>query len=667
MALGNIRYQAEFDTVYGVNYRIRIYDADHTGSATDFKVRPPGFSLKYNGEGKQRFDTIKASSCSIFAISEDAAFESFTRSISQGAQGRFRVQILRNGSRYWNGTILADVGSELLGSYPKSVTLRAVDGLTFLKDIQFNRDVYPGLESLGPKQHIEIIQNMLRYYTNTYDFYSSTDTILRTCVNWYEADQPTPSANIDPLEYTANRLTVFSIYEAGVTKQQTAFDVVNEYCRLWGARLFQSDAVWCFFQESGYRNSVSFRNYRPNTTTPVSTETLGAFFARAGTKQDEREFIILKGARQSFYPTIKKTVTVYGDWSNNVLWNENYTLANGSAPTLQSDVAFVPLITDSSIQVQFNCKIQFPITTQDPLSGAYYWGNPPNQSFNYLVRVAVVLKVGSYYYTNSGWSLTEGYYNTIFLAGAYYMAAQAALGGDQNLVFPVEFIAPNPPAAGQLSFGAFFDVWEGDGLTQNAATNTFQSATTVNFVFQGTNGPFNPNIFQGNKITFIQDGEVFAEREFKSENQNSKSNAVLDLGTQLMGDGPNPWNDGNLLVSSNGTDFSEGVESSWTAFSTGITANISKILVNQFQAGQQQSLPILQAAFIMQPAANEYIQFADALSFDNQVYIANGWTYSAYTETYKGEWYVTTSDFSGLTETEEIQETEAEFIQEISF
>lgn len=666
MALGNIRYQAEFDTVYGVNYKIQIYDSDHTGSATDFKVQPPGFSLKYNGEGKERFDTIKASSCSIFAISEDAAFDTFTRNIREGAQGRFRVQILREGANYWRGTILADVGSEMLDSYPNRVTLRAVDGLTFLKEIPFNRDI-PSVEAQGDEVHILVIQNMLRYYSNTYDFYGASDIILRTCVNWYEADQPTPASNIDPLEYTANDMIVFSIFEAGITKYKTAFQVLDEFCRLWGARLFQSDGVWCFFQESGYRNSATFRNYRPNTTTPSSNASLDTLIARAGTKQDDQAFIMLEGSKQAFYPTLKKTTTIYGDWSNNVLWNENYTLAAGSAPTLQADVAYIPLITDSSIQVQFNCKIQFPITTQDPISGTYYWGNPPNESFNYLVRVAVVLKVGSYYYTNSGWQTDEGYYNTIFLAGAYYMAVEAALGGDQNIVLPIEFIAPNPPAAGQLSFGAFFDVWEGDGVTQNSGTSTFQGATTVNFVFQDSNGPFNPNIFQGNTITFIQDGDIYGEREFKSENQNSRANAVLDLGTQLMGDGPQPWSFGNLKVSSNGTDFSFGAESSWTAFSTGITANISKILVNQFQAGQQQSIPILQAGFIMRPTGNNHIQFAQSLTFDNQSYISNGWTYRAYEEVYKGEWYLTTSDFTGLTETEEIQETGPEFIQEINF
>lgn len=666
MALGNIRYQAEFDTVYGVNYKIQIFDADHTGSATDFKVRPPGFSLKYDGEGKERSDTIKASSCSIFAISEDGSFDTFTRSIREGAQGRFKVRILRQNAKYWIGTILADVGSEMLASHPNKITLRAVDGLTFLKDIPFNRDI-PSSEATGDQVHILVIQNILRYYTNTYDFFGVSDTILRTCVNWYEADQPTPASNIDPLEYTANNMIVFSIFEAGITKKRTAFQVLNEYCRLWGARIFQSNGVWCFFQESGYRNSASIRNYRPNTTTLSDNSSINFFAARAGTQQDDQTFILLEGSKRSFYPTLKKTVTVYGDWSNNILFNENYTLAAGSAPTLNTDIAYVPLIADSSIQVQFNCKVQFPITTQDPFSGAYYWGNPPNESFNYLLRVAVVLKVGSYYYTNNGWSLSEGYYNTLFLAGAYFMAVEAAQGGDQNLVFPIEFIAPNPPAAGQLSFGAFYDIWEGDGVTQNSATNLFQGAMTVAFVFQGPNGPFNPNIFQGNTITFIQDGDIYGEREFKSENQTSTANAVLDLGTQLLGDGPQPWSFGNLTVSSDGTNFSFGAESSWTAFSTGITANISKILVNQFQAGQQQSIPILQAAFVMRPTANDFIEFADSLVFESRHYIANGWTYRAYEESYQGEWYLTTSDFTGLTETEEFEESGPEFIQEISF
>lgn len=69
----------------------------------------------------------------------------------------------------------------------------------------------------------------------------------------------------------------------------------------------------------------------------------------------------------------------------------------------------------------------------------------------------------------------------------------------------------------------------------------------------------------------------------------------------------------------------------------------------------------------MRPTGSNHIQFAQSLTFDNQTYIANGWTYRAYDESYKGEWYLTTSDFTGLTETEEIQETGPEFIQEINF
>ena len=666
MSLGNIIYKTEFDTIYGVEYKILIYGQTYSGSATDFKVQTPGFSLKYDGEGKDRSDTIKASTCSIFAISENSAFDGFVRQVREEKQGNYRVKIIRGTSVYWLGTLLADVGSEDLASFPNRVTLRAVDGLSFLKEVPFNRDI-PSAETIGYEVHISVIQNLLRYYTNIYDFYGATDEFLRTCVNWYEADQPTPAANIDPLEYTANNMAAFSIYEAGITKYKTAYQVLDEYCRLWGARIFQSDGVWCFFQESSYRNSVSVRTYRPSITTPSSNVTIDNFLSATGTKQDSQDFIMLEGSKRAYYPSLRKTITIYGDWSNNVLWNENYTLANGSAPTLQADVAYVPLIADSSIQVQFNCKIQLPITTQDPLSGAYYWGNPPDASLNYILQIAVIIKVGSYYYTNSGWSLTEGSFNTIFFVGGYYMAASVAQGGDQNIVVPVEFLAPAPPAAGQLSFGAYFDVWEGDGATQNSGTTTFANATTVNFVFQGPNGPFNPNIFQGNTITFIQDGDVYGEREFISEDQSTTANAVLDLGTQLLGDGPQPWSDGNLRVSSDGVNFSFGAESSWTAFSTGITANISKILVNQFQAGQRTSTPILQAGFIMDKDVDKHIAFADCISFESLLYIPNGWTYRAYDESYKGEWYLTTSDFSGLTETEEVEESNAEFIQEIGF
>ena len=666
MALGNIKYQAEFDTIYDVNYKIRIYDEDWGGAATDFNVESPGFTLTYDGKGKKRNHEIKASSVSIYALAENAAFDTFTRTIREGAQGRFRVEILRENVPYWRGTILSDIGSEALSSYPNSVTLRAIDGLSLMKEIPFNTDVYGG--ALSTKPHIEVIQNMIKYYSNIFDFYGASDDILRTCVNWYEADQPTPAAGIDPLEYSQTPLGVFRTWSPdGSARYASAYDVLKEYCRLWGARIFQSNAVWCFFQESAYRNTTYYRNYHPSASSPDDSALLGGLTIRAGTKQDGDDFVILEGGRQAYYPVLKKTKTIYGDWSNNVLWNENYTLNAGAAPTLQADVAYVPLIANTSLQVAFNCKMQLPITTADPLSGTYYWGNPPDESLDYWIAVHVIIKVGTYYYTNMGWQGSVGKYTAHFSAGAYYMAVANALGGDQNIVVPVEFEMPTVPAAGQLSFGAYFDIWEGDGATQNAGTNTFQGAMTVEFIFQGANGPFNPNIFQGNTITFIQEGDVYAEREFVSENGTSTANEELDLGTQLMGDGPNPWNLGRIEVSDDGVTWSVGVESTWQAFGTGITANISKVLVNQFQAGQQESLPILQCGFVKQPLSNVFMQFGEVLEYKGALYIPNGWAYNAYDETYKGEWYLTTSDFTGLTETEVVESSSAAFIDQIEF
>ena len=639
MAIGNIRYQAEFDTIYGANYKIRIYDEDFVGSATNFKVQTPGFTIKYDGEGKERNDTIKASSCSIMALSEDSAFDTFLNDIIQGNQNRFRVEILREDQLYWRGTILQDVGSQLMTDFPKPITLRAVCGLSLLKNVDFDKDIYTGINN--KQQHISFIQNMLRYYTNTYDFYQPTDIFLKTSVNWYEDSQPTPAAAIDPLEYSRTEIRAFREWDSGGKKiSLSAYNVISNLCRVWGARICQSRGVWFFVQESAYRNNTNYREYRPGTTTPSSNGVISDFVSRAGTKQDNEAFIILEGAKQAYYPKVIKTNAIYGDWGNWVLWGGPYDLQAGTAPSLETNLGTVTTGEGNQIAINFNAYIDLPITYEDPVSGVFYW-NPIQQTSQYYLIIRLIIKVGSYYFTNMGWTTTPGNYVVWTQVG--YLGS--SLMSDPWFYYPVEIYAPDIPVDGDFEFGAYFQIYNGN-FSQDANTAQFQAATSVSFTPSPGNTDGAP--FGLGTIQFITDNEINSQMQFSSSILGS-ANSELDLGIMRVGDGPESLSWGRIEVSNDLVNWTQGTESAWQGFGTGTVGRITQILTEQFQAGQTEFIPIIQSTFIQKPTSSESMEFGDAIQFDGQKYIPNGWTYNAYNETYQGEWYLSTSDFSAIT------------------
>ena len=137
-----ILFHSEYISYTGDQYRIEIWDTEHTGDSTLFTSGDDGFSLRYEGEGSDVESVILATSLDIDFYIENSTHEAIITDIATSQEGRFLIRILWTASdiKFWHGMVLPDIGSYEEASYPYVLRLRATDGMASLKDVDYADD-----------------------------------------------------------------------------------------------------------------------------------------------------------------------------------------------------------------------------------------------------------------------------------------------------------------------------------------------------------------------------------------------------------------------------------------------------------------------------------------------------------------------------------------------
>ena len=178
MALGNQKFEAPFTSNTGILYKIQIFDEDYSGATVyEFNVQR-GFQLTYNGRNSDRYQEIKASSIEFTMYIENSNHQDLINTFRTASATRYKVKILadRDGAgyvTYWTGVLVPDIASEDDLSMPRPFSLRAVDGLSLMKDVPFNQDVWDGVTGSPTTLYTFTgeICNLFRYYNPTTDFW----------------------------------------------------------------------------------------------------------------------------------------------------------------------------------------------------------------------------------------------------------------------------------------------------------------------------------------------------------------------------------------------------------------------------------------------------------------------------------------------------------------
>jgi len=625
MALGNVRATAEFQSDRGRYYKIEIYDEDWTGASESFNVDGDGFQLKYDGNGKNRWFGMMASTLSFTFFVENATHNTFMTEIATRDQGKIRVKVLTGTTStptdvFWVGTVLPDVGNFTDESFPTKHKLVAVDGLSLLKGIAFDRDVYQTDDFLYT--FLNVIQNMLVVYTNTNDFFGATDNFVKTMVGWEEDTMNKTSITIDPLVRSAiqPRRAFIDVSNEGQDVSVDAYTVLEQICKCWGARIFQADGIWNFIQPDVYEQqpttgAFGFVIYRKSGSTVNSS---GSF--NEAKAIDDTNIYYLAG-RTTKYMTPFRTVKMeYDKWGYGVFSGVFPLKRTGDPSSAYQELGYV----ENDILVNITMTNNAIITQTS--------GTLVNDAFAYLhVFVKSVADDGTTVYLQEDYTYGASESYIVVPVNQYgngFSPGNQIWAPDTTEVVNTEagFVTTQ---AGVVSLKFEFQVV--DEYTNAAAPDqSLFSATDLEFSGVNQSGIY---YLQDNTYYYNETVTTIA-RIFKSSQ--GTGNTVFDMGKCRLGDGPLTSSKGRIRIS-NGSSFSNSVNESWSSYGTGNEVRITQLAVRDFLAGQDKFLPM--TFMTLHWTTTQEFSFIHSYTHDSTTWVPQGGTYTATKGMFKSEFW----------------------------
>lgn len=655
MALGTEFAFSEFTSDQGVTYKLSIYDSTSPVGTTEFTVSGDGFVLTYKGQGDERYEPIKSSSVTFEMNVPNISSPLYTipNNLQSSEQGRYKLKIERSTNLgvtyadFWHGIIIADIAQFEDVSFPAFYKFTAVDGLSLMKKISFDTDVYQTPEDKDDlKTFAKLLADMLSYYTGGMsDFFGGSDTFIRELTHWYEDTMPTPAAGISPIKYSATYPYAFVDIEYNdegeIVKEKSisAYKVLEAILKAWGMRIWQQDGHWWMAHINMWSDLAGADLYYRRLDTGGNTLGSGTsaeadFQKELGSVGDGYDITKLSGSVYSFMPEIQESHASYSNWTSlGMLGTEQdlteYTSALGMVGSL-TNLGYVIATAGARINVTHR------VWVRENASGT-------GQSIGDTMGVVYMLRMGeagasARYWNGTSWTATISScaIPPESASGSWPYAYYSNLGAYPQVSFETDDI----PFSGNLYYYAQKN--EGSTLGFNIGNDDYQLSIRAN-------SSVYPSVVQ-----FVINGETDIERTFSSAATSSDANEILDLGDMLVGDGPTAaapsW--GRIRVSSDLVDWENDIEEDWQAWETGTISRITQILTEQCLMGQREFVPLNNYNFILRDAVG--FGFGDALDDNTQGgnrMVANGWELVANTDEVSGEFFKASQDASGITNT----------------
>lgn len=659
MALGTIPLKSEFKSDQGHEYLIYIYDSTSAlgNSQVPFVVDSQGFTLTYKGKGKERYDTIKESNLEVnmyFGASGTA--KDFIDALQVSDQGRFKINVQKKpaGSstfgNFWRGVILADIMTINDESAPSIAKIKATDGLSLMKDIKFDRDVYNGTNGNVNSLYTirNFVGNMFKYYLGgTEDFFNETTTTMwYELVHWYEDTMPAIASSNSPWEYSAVYPNAFRDIEYDgadpvKTESISAYDTLKSILEAFGCRVFQASGVFWIVHHDTWRNDSSlfyYRRYAKNGS-ELGSGTLPAtnMLMDIGKVGSGEPLIKLAGGTSTFYPPIIKSKAVYSNWTNDGLYSSSQDLSafvsNADMETNLIDLGYVESSGGAYLNLNHRARTKKVGGTAGSLVSFYDY-----------VYVIYMIKVGIYYW-NEGtqeWQTTQVSCTKVLVSSMYQYNVIDGNSIENWSYQQVQMQTADLPVDGEAKYFARFI--QGNPYTDDG--NTDGNIYDVQIM---ANTAANPSLVQ-----YTLDGSTPFERTFATEDTSSNANEEIDLGNMRIGDGPTTaapsW--GRIRIY-NGSDWLNTIEEDWQAWETGNTERITQILTEQNFVGQRDFTNIYEYNFVLRTTLNftPLIAVVDKTISGDPTMVLNGYKFIANTDEVKGEYYQTKIDASSITNT----------------
>jgi len=513
------QYSASESTAY---FDIEIWDSEFSGAALQVDG---GFTLNYEGTDVDDIDKAIIASKANITLHIDSAndLEIFVNELSSASEERFTVRIYRNISLLWVGQILTDLVSFDDIHYSYDVSITAVCGLARLKNIDYDNDgnIYSGRNEIV--DHIvQIISKLNLPLIDIHGF----NSIVEILCNFKE--DSCVFTGQSPLKFTDLDYMAFQEYdEYKVIKSDNCYDALDKILRTFRLRIFQTNGKFYVDQISSL-TSQYFYGYRMDAGF-VSASIIKSSVAVTSANRTAGSYRRL--------PPIRTITSEYE-------FKQGINRGNLLLPDITDDVNYdfgdIPGGSGERFIISGSFKLLIQENTSDDRLA--------------FVRVAIMLKVGSYYLTGDlnsddlSWSTTttDVVYYTI---GPFKQL-------DSLRDIPLSFITPVIPSSGNSDFMISVNRVQDDegNLMSPDPGASFQIYAENNQLFLTLN---------------YQDGASDGSQRIKSTNTTDgstpiASQVIYELQKYTIGDGPRLFSAGRLKI----YDGSNWVNSSsWSSVS----------------------------------------------------------------------------------------------------
>ncbi len=694
MAINN-RIQYKFRSDRGTYYRITIIDTLSSNPTLfdDVFANDDGFKLTYETNDDDRFTGLIPSKVDLgFFIDDNSGngnpsnIIALINSIRTSDYKRWQLKIENstNDSTYylfWAGNLLNDINSEEDISLPRQIKLTAICGLGALDNIPFNEETNYNLNfEYGIYL---IIWNSLYTDTNTNNNWSSTDVFIRTVVDWtpYPASR---ASDRDPLKISKFKISSYApIDDNGVRRPVTAFKLLNDICKVFGARLFLSNGIWTFIQVNTYDEMQSsnqfFRDYvKTNNTSPPDdngtytenkTEDGTNIQRLAGNEFDK--LAILKEANLKYemfraYDLVPITVAQPGGTNNAVnnslvAWNGWHSVGEG----FNTDGGIYGIADD------FSARVRYYLGELTQLDGqTIRFKRRFNRAFNGTTSQLDAVLTGSgsilFYhrlrlegtsstvyarsnYTSGGaatWTSFSDFGNAPNY-GVPYTFINGFLSVTPSNFFLLDFETDEVPFGGDLFFDCYAQVYHNYGQN-DPDTGTEVTTLSDQQKFYIFSAPENAN---DQLIQAFINGESTSQQFFKTT-QNISNGVTYEVGEVFIGTGPLSAQGAIKVFDHSTGSYDNGNVGTWVAYGSGTGKKISNLLLNQIMKGQHNGASIFNGSLkiLTNNILTNGYKFNNGIVIDSKLYIPYECSFIANQDTWEGEWYEINTSAATLTD-----------------
>ncbi len=489
-----LRLQGGGKSYSDIEWDVKLYGPDISATVINAHLGADVFSLRYEG-GEADINTPIIPSSLSFQIlaktdTELVVNESLLNEIALADEGDFIVKVYKDTVLWWVGLVLADQIQFADDRLPRPFTIRAVDGLARLKEIEFNQDGEEFTVDAYLSQHITIALKK----TGLYD---QLTVGLKACTSW-TCDENTLYDSF--LEGIRLRHIVWLYIDSKGSsttttqkRSKTAWEVLEMIAKTFHARVFMTLGSFWFVQIPSYSNVSTARIHSFNSDGAVTSYETGLPITYSNSYDQAM------GAYWQYQAAIKRVkVTYKHESAKNVALDLNFV----TGPITITDVDSF----SGTGKVYLSFTLSYPTvlnSTTYPtyLSHAHKFLMRLKIGDRWLVRTSVVQQ-GQITYGDPFWSTTAADYE-------FFVNPNYNFNGQNRYNFSL--VTPPFPASGDAVLSLSYErTYFFGGSTSPTAISGFEW-----FVTNGNFQVIPEGLIDGafNETTFTDESLVGASKE----------------------------------------------------------------------------------------------------------------------------------------------------------